>query len=108
MQSILTPPNLYTISFNLPTVKYNFADKRTPLPPPIVIRIGYSDVEGVESRFVPVPKIKKTPLRWCRCGSCMCVGTLKRKENVARHYVPAPCTIAMQIEEGNNPSDEGE
>jgi len=96
MQSILTPPNLYTISFDLPAVKYK-------LPyPSIVIRRGYSDVEDVKSRFVPVPKIKKTPLRWYRCGSCMCVGTLKRRENVARRTMfprlaPSLCKLKKEI-----------
>jgi len=70
---------------------------------------GYSDVEDVKSRFVPVPKIKETPLRWYRRGSCMCGWNFEEKRKCcASHYVPAPCTIAMQIDEGNNASDEGE
>lgn len=59
-------------------------------------------MEGVKSRFVPVPKIKETPLRWYLCGSCMCVGTLKRRGNVARRTMfprlaPSLCKLKKEI-----------
>jgi hypothetical protein len=66
-------------------------------------------VEDVKSHFVPVPKIKKNaitlvPLRFMH----VCWNFEEKRECCASHHVPAPCTIAMQIEEGNNASDEGE